>query len=284
MRGFLLIDKDAGMTSFDVVHAVRKLSGEKKVGHAGTLDPLATGLLLVAVGEATKLLEYLVGCDKEYEVMAKFGEISDTYDADGKIEFVSDEVFSKSDVSHLIEQNFLGKIEQVPPKYSAIKLKGKKAYELARQGVEFEIKAREVTIKKFEFVNFDWPFATFRIACSSGTYIRSLIHDLGQKLGCGAYVTELRRTKIDDFSVKDAVKLEVLSKNFEQYFLPVEKMPGKFDVLSLTDADFEALKDGKVLLGKKVEQRGCVLAIYKGKVLGVLENVDTGIKYAKVLH
>jgi len=285
MKGFFLIDKEKGMTSFDVVRDVRRATGEKRVGHAGTLDPLATGLLLVAVGEATKLLEYFVGCDKEYEVRAKFGFVSDTFDAEGRVsEANPGVVLKKEEVEFVIGNSFIGEIEQVPPKYSALKIEGKKAYELARGGKEFEMKSRKVKIDAFDVLNFDWPFVDFRVKCGSGTYIRSLVHDLGQLLGCGAYVEELRRTVVGNFSVMDSAKTNAVDKKVDQYLLSLEKMLSDFSRLELTDADFEGLKDGKVLMGKKLEQAPPVMAYFKGKLVGVVEDFNgVGVKYAKLI-
>lgn len=221
MEGFLLIDKPKGITSFDVVAKVRKLTGEKRVGHSGTLDPLATGLLIVAVSRgATRHLQKFVGLDKEYEVTAKFGYISDTYDADSKnITSVKPNFkIGREGVENTIKANFLGKIKQIPPAYSAIKIGGKKAYELARKGEAVSLGARSVAIEEFKVLKFKWPLIAFRIHCSSGTYVRSLIHDLGQKLGCGAYVVELRRTKIGDFKIENAYKLDdLLNSSVEEY-------------------------------------------------------------------
>lgn len=214
MEGFLLIDKPKGITSFDVIAKVRKLTGERRVGHAGTLDPLATGLLIVAVGRgATKHLQKFVGLDKEYEVTGKFGYVSDTYDADSKniVALKPDFKTDRYEIEKIIAANFLGEIKQVPPAYSAIKIGGKRAYELARKGMAVSLGARLVKIEDFSVIRFDWPLVSFRIHCSSGTYVRSLIHDFGQKLGCGAYVVNLRRTKIGDFKLEDAQKLESLN-------------------------------------------------------------------------
>ncbi len=204
MDGFLLIDKEKGRTSFDVVRDVRRKTGERRVGHGGTLDPLATGLLIVAVGKATKLLSNFLGCEKEYEVRARFGFVSDSYDAEGKIEKMSDGKIPMNEIKKEILQNFLGKISQCPPKYSALKIKGKRAADIMRAGGDVELKPRNVLIKKFEILDYEWPEVSFRIECGSGTYVRSLVHDLGQKLGVGAYVTQLRRTKVGDFDVREA--------------------------------------------------------------------------------
>lgn len=209
MDGIFLIDKEKGMTSFDVVRAVKKLSGVRKVGHGGTLDPLATGLLIIGVGKGTKLLSNFLKCDKEYEVSAKFGYVSDSYDADGRIcEANSSSIFSKKEVSDMIEKFFLGEISQIPPKYSALKINGKRACDIMRKGGDVVLASRKIKIYEFKILSFKWPKAKFLIKCGSGTYVRSLVHDLGQKLGCGAYVTELRRTKVGDFLVKNAESLD----------------------------------------------------------------------------
>ena len=285
MKGFFLIDKEKGVTSFDVVRDIRRLLAVKKVGHSGTLDPLATGLLLVAVGEGTKLLEFLIACTKEYEVLGRFGFKSDSYDAEGELEEVSSEVLSQDEVKAAIKANFLGEIEQIPPKYSALKIGGKRASDIMRSGGDVEMKARKLFISNFEVLEFDWPVVRFRVSCSSGTYIRSLIHDLGELLGVGAYVEELRRSKIGDFSLIDAVKVDGLSKNTEQKLISMEELAKSFAVCDLSDADYEGLKDGKVLLGKKIEQALPVMAFYKDKLVGVLElsGDGKGLKYKKMI-
>ena len=273
MKGFLLVDKKTGMTSFDVVRDVRREFGVKKVGHSGTLDPLATGLLLVAVGEATKLLEYFVGLDKEYEVVGKFGFVSDSFDADGEV-VESDEQKEclRSEVEEALGA-FVGDIEQVPPKYSALKIDGKRAYELARAGVDVKMKARKVTIGRYEIMDFNWPEVKFAVQCTSGTYVRSLVHDLGMKLGCGAYVKELRRISVGKFNVKDA----------GGDLIAIEDMVGDLPKFELSDADFEGLKDGRVLTDQKIEGEFAV-AFYKEKVVGVVENYSKGgVKYRKMI-
>lgn len=282
-KGFLLIDKPTGITSFDVVRIVKKIFGVKRVGHSGTLDPLATGLLLIAVGEGTKLLEFFIGVDKEYEVVAKFGYRSDTYDADGKIEEIDSSVSkTKNEILKIICENFLGEIQQIPPKYSALKIKGKKAYELARQNQEFELKAREVKISSFEILDFEWPLVRFGVVCSSGTYIRSLINDLGEKLGCGAYVQELRRIQIGQFSVEQALSLEKIKASIQlnNFLVPLEKIVRNFPHLDLTNVELESLKISGQILGKKIDQ-GFVAAFYENTLVGILEKTKTGVKFRK---
>jgi len=208
LDGFLLVDKEKGVSSFDEIRRARKLCGEWKMGHSGTLDPLATGLLILGLGKATKQLGKLLGSYKEYEVTAHFGAVSDSYDADGKIEKMDEIVAAKKEeILDAISKNFLGEISQMPPKYSALKIGGKRACDIMRAGGTVEVKPRQVKIYSFELKSLAWPRAVFLIKCSSGTYIRSLVHDLGQVLKCGAYVEELRRTKIADFDVKNAIKL-----------------------------------------------------------------------------
>lgn len=305
IKGFLLVDKGKGLTSFDVVHEVRKWSNVRCVGHAGTLDPLATGLLIVAIGEATKFLEYLVGCDKEYEVLARFGVVSETYDAEGPLCAVSAEKFkefakiSKKDLEKVIRECFLGEIDQVPPKYSALKIKGKKAADLMRKGLDVEMKSRKVKIYDFEVLNFSrpsagwtWPEVKFSVKCGSGTYIRSLIHDLGQQIGCGAYVFELRRTMIDEYKVdgRDVVAVsrdgDFVDKNIEQYLMSIESFVEKFDSINLTDREFVDLSNGKTVLSNKVVRSVPTAALYKGKVAGIVENaiIGSGLKFRKRIH
>ncbi len=281
MRGFLLVDKGKGITSFDVVFKVRKWAQERGVGHAGTLDPLATGLLIVAIGEATKVLEYLIGFDKEYEVRGCFGAVTDTYDAEGKIDNLSEEEMEKykdmtrEDFEKIILPKFLGEIDQVPPKYSALKIAGRKAMDMARSGKEFEMKSRKVMIYDLKVLKFEWPEVVMKVKCGSGTYIRSLINDMGEVIGCGAYVKELRRVSVDRYNVADSIEISrdfnFANKNIEQYLIPLEKMLSHWPKIELADDEFRLLKDGGSILYKKSELNGVTLAYCKGKVIGLLE-------------
>lgn len=216
MQKLLLIDKPAGLTSHDVVDRVRRITGERTVGHAGTLDPFATGLLLVAVGrETTRELQSLVGLDKEYVADICLGKTSTTLDPEGviidtaQVEITADKLLTAL-------QKLTGQLMQLPPMHSAIKIGGKKLYELARQGVEIERPPRPVTISLFELVavpnTASTPLTiTCRIRCSSGTYIRALARDLGELLGTGGYLTALQRTAIGPFLVDEAKKIDQLS-------------------------------------------------------------------------
>lgn len=210
--GFFLIDKVTGPTSHDVVDAVRRLTGERTVGHAGTLDPFATGLLLIGVGRpATKEFQKLVGLDKEYEAVFVFGATSDTDDKTGRITPTTNYQLPTTSTIRAALPRFIGIIKQTPPAYAAIKVGGKKMYEAAREGKPIEGEAREVRVDAFDLISLTDNRGTFRISCGSGTYIRALARDLGKLLGCGSYVEELRRTKIGPFSVVDAKTLAVLN-------------------------------------------------------------------------
>ena len=220
--GYVLVNKPGGITSHDVVDRVRRATGVKRVGHAGTLDPLATGLLIVLVGrEATREQERFMKQDKEYVATMELGKVSDTYDSEGVVEeTLGDVEVSKEQVTQVIKE-FIGEIDQAPPVHSAIKVGGKKAYELARKGEEVKLGTRKIQISEIELLEFNSPFIKLKVSCGSGTYIRSLVHDIGQNLGSGAIMTELERTKIGPYSVDDAVDIEAFSKNPEHYIMSI---------------------------------------------------------------
>ncbi|MFZ6015002.1 MAG: tRNA pseudouridine(55) synthase TruB [Patescibacteria group bacterium] len=210
----LLIDKPAGITSHDVVDRIRKIYSTRRVGHGGTLDPFATGLLIIGIGPATKKLHDIVGLDKTYEATATLGATSDTYDLTGLIAPTPDSKFQIPDLKNIedVLKNFQGVIDQKAPAYSAKKVGGKKLYELARAGqdVEHLRPTKKVDIAELVITDYNYPTLKFKVTCSSGTYIRSLAHDIGQELGCGAYLSELRRTRIGEYKLEDAKKLETL--------------------------------------------------------------------------
>lgn len=210
MFGFLNIYKPEGMTSFDVVSVLRRITGIKQIGHTGTLDPFATGVLPVCIGKTTRLIEYLDD-DKEYIATVQFGADTDTYDLDGEILKKYDKKILKEDLINILS-DFEGEIEQYPPKYSAIKVKGKKLYEYARNGQEVEIKPRKVFISNIKLLDFNYENqnAKILVGCSKGTYIRSIAYDMGQKLNCGGHLIALERTKAGMFGLINCVKLEAL--------------------------------------------------------------------------
>ena len=215
--GFILIDKPVGPSSFGVIARLRRITGLKKIGHAGTLDPFASGLLLCAIGrEATREIEKFVKLDKEYVADVFLGKRTDTFDRQGEtiLEY-SGEKIAKKKVKETVA-SFSGKQEQIPPMFSAKKIKGKKLYELARQGIEVERQPNKIEIFKIKILKYNWPKLKIEVKCSSGTYIRSLADDIGTKLGCSAYLEELRRTKIGKFNVKKAVKISCLPNKKEK--------------------------------------------------------------------
>ncbi len=210
MNGVLLLDKPTNMTSHDVVSRIRKRFRTKKVGHAGTLDPFATGLLVLCLGQATRIVQYLVDRDKEYVAVMKLGESTDTQDCTGQIQERKEiPELAEQDILHLFEM-FTGQISQTPPMFSARRVNGKRLYELARAGKTVQREARAVTIHDLEILDMPLPFLRFRVVCSKGTYIRTLAHDIGQNLHCGAHLTELRRTRSGQWAVKAAYTLTQL--------------------------------------------------------------------------
>jgi len=212
LDGAILIDKPVGPTSHDVVDAIRRRFQIKKVGHCGTLDPNATGLLIIVLGRGTKLSEKLMGDDKVYEGTIKFGETTNSYDADGEI--LATKTVPSLTLEGLNEEasKFIGDQMQMPPMVSAIKKDGVPLYKLARKGIEVEREPRLVHIYNFRFTNYSGPFGEFRVACTKGTYVRSIAHDLGQKLGCGAHLAALRRSVSGKFDVADAKPLDEILK------------------------------------------------------------------------
>lgn len=211
MDGVLNIYKNTGMTSFDVVRIVRKVSGEKKVGHTGTLDPEATGVLPVCLGKATKIIDYIMTSDKSYVVKFELGKVTTTYDSEG-------EVISEKDILHLKNQDILnainsfkGEYSQVPPMYSALKQNGVRLYELARKGIEVEREGRLVKIYDIKNIEISMPFVTMEVICSKGTYIRSLCYDIGEKLDVGATVVTLERTQTASFNKEESINISDLS-------------------------------------------------------------------------
>lgn len=211
MDGFLIIDKPTGLTSHDAVNFVRRKFKMKQVGHAGTLDPMATGILIILLGRWTKSFSQFVNFDKEYLVTVNLSAVTSTGDAEGKIlkEFDYSKV-KLGDVQRVLK-DFIGEINQVPPMVSAIKKGGKRLYEFAREGIELERKPRLILIKDIELLKFYPPSVDFKVTCSKGTYIRSLCEDIGKSLGCGGYETSLRRTRVGEFNINQAVPLEEVS-------------------------------------------------------------------------
>lgn len=213
----LLINKPLRWTSFDAVRKIRNLVRIKKVGHAGTLDPLATGLLIVCTGRFTKKINEYMAQEKEYTGTFTLGATTPTYDLESEpMNFKPVDQINESVIQNILPQ-FTGVIQQIPPAHSAIKKDGKRVYELARQGIEVKLEHRTITIKSFEVTKVEMPLVYFRVVCSTGTYIRSLAHDVGQALGCGAYLSSLCRTRIGAFTLVDAMTIEEFEMKIKTY-------------------------------------------------------------------
>lgn len=239
----LNLNKSGDMTSRDAVTAAKRLFKIRKAGHAGTLDPIATGVLLVCFNEATKITGYLSDMDKEYVVTAKLGEATDTYDTEGVITRKADVPdFTRQDLETAL-QGFTGKVEQTPPMYSAIKMNGRPLYELARKGIEIERRPRVVTIHAIEILGMKLPYIEMRVACSKGTYIRSLCNDLGNALGVGAHVYELARTRIGCFTLESAAALSELP-NKTQAMHTIDSALKHLGEIVLTGAEYARAMNG----------------------------------------
>lgn len=248
-NGILNVDKPQGITSHDVVNIIRKIFKDTKVGHTGTLDPLATGVLPICIGKATKLSGELLSKDKEYSVKMLLGIETDTYDITGKIVFANpvnnDEIYIKERI-----KRFIGKQMQIPPKYSAIKVNGKKAYDYARNNEEIELVPREIEI--FDIDNIDVNLkkkeVTFDVSCTKGTYIRSLVHDIGIKIGCGATMVELRRTKTGNFDIDDSIKLYDFLKlgflDMQDKIISIEDLYKDSKKVNLNEDEYERFLNG----------------------------------------
>jgi tRNA pseudouridine55 synthase len=218
--GFILINKPAGITSHDVVDRLREITKIKRIGHSGTLDPFATGLLILGIGrEFTKKLSIFQKKDKEYIATLRLGAESNTFDREGKIvERKVEKIPEKKEIEKILK-SFLGEIEQIPPTFSAKKIKGKKLYELARRGIKVKPKPQKVKIYEISILEYKFPYLKIKVKCSSGTYIRSLANDIGKKLECGAYAEKLVRTKIGEFSIENAIDLSKLNYQNWRNFL-----------------------------------------------------------------
>jgi tRNA pseudouridine55 synthase len=261
-EGILLIDKPGGITSHDGVDAVRRALGTRKVGHAGTLDPMATGLLLVGVGRATRLLRFLGGLDKEYEGTGRLGEETDTLDAEGRIIRSAPVEVSESDLRGAMD-SLVGEIDQRPPAYSAVKVGGRKLYAAARKGESVEAQPRQVRVDAFELIRFDGRDYDFRVVCSSGTYVRSLVAKVGERLGCGAHLTRLVRGRIGPFRVEEAAPPDRPGEP-----LPIERIVGHLPRIDLDAEEASAARHGRPLAPAGVDGPHAVFGP-DGRLIGV---------------
>ena len=250
ISGVLVVDKPVGMTSHDVVQAVRNGTSLRRAGHTGTLDPRASGVLVILVGPAVRLSEYVSASDKRYQAIVRMGGKTDTFDADGKFTQDTQEIVDVTEEQfEEVLKTFVGEIEQTPPPYSAVKVQGRKAYEMARKGEEVKLEPRTITVYHLEVLEWAPPEVVFDVHCSSGTYVRSLANDLGEKLGCGGYLVGLRRTKSGRFSLRDAVPLRKLQEAFDagnwyQYLIPAAEALGDWPSIELSPDDVEGVRHG----------------------------------------
>jgi len=248
MHGFLIIDKPAGITSHDIVRRIRRKLGIRRVGHGGTLDPMATGLVPVAVGDATRLLEFFSDSDKAYSATICLGVTTDSQDAEGEIVTTADWQSLRPEDVETAVNSMAGRIDQIPPMFSALKRDGVPLYKLARQGIEVERKARSIVVHSIKMTGCSLPTASFDVVCSKGTYVRTLAHDIGQKLGCGAHLTALRRFQHGPYNIDQAVELEsfenVSDKTALAMMIPLIDVLSMFPLVKLNADAVGFLLDG----------------------------------------
>ncbi len=255
VNGILNINKPAGPTSFSIVALVKRLTGESRVGHAGTLDPAATGVLPVCLGQGTRVIEFLAEATKAYRAEVELGVATDSYDASGRVTRRGDTAgISRSQVESALSP-FRGLIQQTPPMYSALKYQGKRLYELARAGIEVERKSRPIRIHRLELMDWQPPVATIEIVCDKGTYIRSLAHDLGQDLGCGAHLKSLVRLRYGPFDIRDAVSVPQLEEAFghgywQRFVYPIDTVLSHWTAMVVSDEEGQAIRNGRPLVLK----------------------------------
>lgn len=289
-KGILNVNKEKGISSARVVSLVRRALDIKKVGHTGTLDLEASGVLPIVVGKATRVSDYMMTKDKVYETELILGAKTDTLDAAGKIIANSQKIIDKDQFLETMN-TFKGEIEQIPPMYSALKVNGKKLYDLAREGIEIERKRRRVNIYDIDLLDFDFPRAKIRVTCSKGTYIRTLVDDIGEKLSTFAYVDNLVRARVGEFDIKDAIKsediLEISREDLLKKLYPIDTALKNFEKIVLDKSYLEKLINGQVV---EVEKNyGKIIRVYcEDEFLGLgnsyRENNKNFLKMEKVFY
>ena len=280
IHGWLCLDKREGMTSTEAVARVRRITRARKVGHGGTLDPLATGVLPIALGEATKTVAYVMEGEKHYRFTARLGEARTTDDAEGEVLATSERRPETEEIVAALPE-FVGTIEQVPPRFAAVKIEGERAYDLARRGEAVELASRPVEVRRFELIERpDADHAIFEVVCGRGTYVRALVRDLGEKLGCFAHVVALRRLRVGPFDVESAITLPVLERlvaddALPQALLPVGTPLGSLPAVPLTEPQAQRLRAGQTIrvapglvTGEPVDD-GTVRAMNAGRVVAL---------------
>lgn len=280
ISGALVVDKPTGMTSHDVVQAVRNGTGIRRAGHTGTLDPRASGVLVVLLGPAVRLSEFISASDKRYQAIIRLGASTDTFDADGKFTRKTEAPVNVTETQfEEALMKFVGHIQQTPPPYSAVKVQGRKAYELAREGEEVDLAPRTIDVYHLEVLEWAPPEAVIDVHCSSGTYVRSLANDLGDMLGCGGYLVGLRRTKSGRFSLRDATPLRKLQETFRdgtwsQYLIPAAEALGDWPSLELDPDQVDAIKHGNRVPAAEDAKPGMVRAVSMAGELVALMELD----------
>ena len=269
--GIILIDKPAGITSFDVVKKTRKITNIRKVGHTGTLDPFASGLLPVCIGKATRIADKLSSKDKEYIVTMKLGIKTDTGDKTGKIIEKKIQEFEINDLKQIIP-DILNISEQIPPKFSAVKIDGKRAYELARKDEEINLKARPIKIINFEILKYEHPFISYKTLVSKGTYIRVLSETFATKLGAIALTWELRRTKIGKLNIQNSIKLEELTQdNWKNHLLSIAFILPDFPLINLKKEEIESFRNGRFFTVTETNQNEIMVLDEENNCIGFAE-------------
>lgn len=291
VHGFLNIDKPAGITSHDVVARVRRYAGQRRVGHAGTLDPAATGVLIVALGLATRLIEYVQDeTTKRYHAVVRLGVATTTDDAEGEpIATHPVPVLDQAELERTLMQ-FRGRIAQVPPRFSALHHQGRRLYDLARAGVAAEVSARSVEIEQLTLLAWEPPLLTLDVVCSKGTYIRSLARDIGAALGCGGHLYNLRRTAIGAFTIAQAVSLDQIAQAPEPgaalaaHLLPPDVAVAGWPALHLNAGEAEQIRNGRALVTPSLQASRARAYGPDGRLLALVERTDQGWHPSKVFH
>jgi tRNA pseudouridine55 synthase len=278
ISGILVVDKPVGLTSHDVVEIIRRGTGIRRAGHTGTLDPRASGVLVVLVGPAVRLSEFVSASDKRYQAILRLGSTTDTFDAEGRFTHqpsapvnVTEEQFEE------VLKRFIGEIEQTPPPYSAVKVHGRKAYEMAREGEEVILEPRKIQVHHLEVLEWALPEVVIDVHCSSGTYVRSLANDVGVALGCGAYLVGLRRTKSGRFSLRDAAPLRKIQEAFTagtwaQFLIPAAEALAEWPAVELNADDVEEVKHGHRVKAAADAQPGLVRGVsLAGELIAIMD-------------
>ena len=293
INGILNVYKEAGYTSHDVVAKLRGICRQKKIGHTGTLDPDAVGVLPVCLGNATRLCDMLTDKSKEYEAVLLLGKVTDTQDISGKV-LEEHPVPAEEEKAVEAVLSFMGKYEQIPPMYSALKVNGKKLYELARAGKEVERAGRPVEIRQIEILSAALPEITFRVVCSKGTYIRTLCHDIGARLGCGGTMKSLKRTRVGLFTIDNALRLDELEKlahedRLEEQVIPVEAMFAELPSVTIQDPVRRLLENGNAFYPEQIREEreavdGVRVKVYdmEGRFYGIFAYSDEKGRYQPV--